>query len=113
MHPIFIFHTIPCVISEKTLASLRYAEVFLAMLTQFLVPSAKKRWLRFAMPKFSSQFLHNSLCHHCFSNFHETGDVGTTDIIDVAIGLSSIFYTLLMDGMHDLVKSFIYFVCRP
>ncbi len=63
MHPIFIFHTIPCAISEKTLASLRYAEVFLAMLTQFLVPSAKKRWLRFAMPKFSSQFLHNSLCH--------------------------------------------------
>ena len=39
MHPIFIFHTIPCAISEKTLASLRYAEVFLAMLTQFLVPS--------------------------------------------------------------------------
>lgn len=39
MHPIFIFHTIPCAISENTLASLRYAEVFLAMLTQFLVPS--------------------------------------------------------------------------
>ena len=60
MHPIFIFHTIPCAISEKTLASLRYAEVFLAMLTQFLVPSAKKRWLRFGHQRKNVGFA--SLC---------------------------------------------------
>ena len=57
---------------------------------------ANRPWLRRA--------LYNSLRHHGVSDLHEAGDVGTLDIVDIAIGLLAILDALLMDGRHNLVQ---------
>lgn len=47
--------------------------------------------------------LHNSLSHHCMGYFHETCNVCSFYIIYVTISFCSVFHTLFMNIMHDLM----------
>ena len=40
----------------------------------------------------------DSLREHCLGNLHEAGDVGTFDIVDIAVGLFAILYALGVDA---------------
>ena len=47
--------------------------------------------------------LYNTLGHHGVGHFHETGDVCTLHVVDVAVCFSTIFHTLFVDTEHDAV----------
>ena len=78
-------------------------------------PSAEKSWLRYATPSLPLMIAtsNDALCHHSFSNLHEASDVGTANVVDVAVRLCAILHALLVNGMHDLVQLLVYFLCRP
>lgn len=50
---------------------------------------------------------------HSISNLDESGNVGTLDIINESSIILSIFHTLFMDTLHDLLKFLINFVSGP
>ena len=41
--------------------------------------------------------LNDSLLKHCLGDFHKAGDVGTLDIVDVTVRLSSVFHASLVN----------------
>lgn len=51
----------------------------------------------------STGSLNDTLCHHGAGHFHESGNVGSLHVVDVAVGLGSVFYALGMDILHDAV----------
>ena len=55
--------------------------------------------------------LHDSLLKHCTGNFHEAGDIGTFDIVDITVRLSAIFHTSLVNVRHNAVE-FLVNLCR-
>ena len=73
-------HNPLCHHREKTLATLRFAEVF---------------WRRFGTES------DDSLCHHRLGNFHEASDVGAFDVVHVAVRLGAVLHAVLVDVLHD------------
>ena len=47
--------------------------------------------------------LNDALCHHGIGHLHESGNIGTLHVVNVAIGTSAILHTLFVDGVHDVV----------
>ena len=45
--------------------------------------------------------------------FHKSCNVGTFYVIDISVRFSSVFYTLFMDVMHNLVQFFVHFLSSP
>ena len=43
-----------------------------------------------------------SLTHHRMGHFHEAGDVGTFDIVDI-VAFAAVLDALLVDAAHDVV----------
>lgn len=58
-------------------------------------------------------YLDYALCHHGFSYFHETGDVGAFDIIDISVGFCAVFDAVAVDVFHYEVQAMVNFLCRP
>ena len=48
-----------------------------------------------------------TLSHHGASDLHEASDIGTLDVVDVAVGLFAVLDALLVDAVHDFVESLI------
>lgn len=48
--------------------------------------------------------LNYTLLKHCLSDLHESGDICTLNIIDVAVWLSTVLDACLVDVRHDAVK---------
>ena len=48
-------------------------------------------------------YLYDSLCHHCFGNFQESCYVCTLYIVYVAISFRTIFHTVSVNVIHDVV----------
>lgn len=46
------------------------------------------------------------------SHLHETGHVGTSDEVEITIGLS-VADALVMDSSHDVVQTFVDLLSRP
>ena len=48
--------------------------------------------------------LYKSLCHHGLGNLDEAGNIGTLNIVHIAIGLGSILNTYRVNLVHDVVQ---------
>lgn len=57
--------------------------------------------------------LYYALCHHGLGDFHEAGNIGALDVVDVAIGLCAVVAALLVDVLHYLMESLIDFFLAP
>ena len=57
--------------------------------------------------------LDGSLLKHCLCHFHEAGDVGALDVVNLAVRLGTEFYALLVDALHDEVEFVINFLGIP
>lgn len=63
--------------------------------------------------KSSTRILDDTLLEHSSSDFHEAGDVGTFDIVDMTVWLSTVFDACFVDALHDEVELVVYFLSRP
>ena len=57
--------------------------------------------------------LDHTLCHHGASDFHEAGDIGALDVVDVTIRLLAVLDALLVDAVHNFVQALIDIGCAP
>ncbi len=55
----------------------------------------------------------DALSHHGAGHFHEAGDVGALDVVDVAIGLLAVELALTMDSFHDFAQTGVDFFGSP
>ena len=56
---------------------------------------------------------YNALRHHSMSYLHETGNICTLHVVDVAISFCTIFHALFVDAEHNAVQLFIHFGSTP
>ena len=64
--------------------------------------SAMRRWVS-----------DDALAEHCAGYFHETGNVGAFHVVDISVGLGTVFDALVVDVAHDLMESLVYFTGGP
>ena len=57
--------------------------------------------------------LHYALGEHSLCHLHESGDIGTADVVDVSVGLFAVFDTLLVYRFHDVVQALVDLVGAP
>ena len=93
---------------------LGFAELANAMLRRcYTTPWAFfSPWLRRACECHAAALLYNALGQHGFSNLHESGNVGTLDIVDVVTVLA-VLHTLGMNAGHNLMQHLVYFCASP
>ena len=68
------------------------------------------------IPPFSLSCLRGSddaLCHHGAGDFHEACDVGSLDVVDVAVGFLAVVCALLVYAVHYLVEACVDFLGCP
>ena len=57
--------------------------------------------------------LYDTLCHHCFCNFHEACNISTFDVVDITIFIGPVFDALLVNTVHNLVQTSINICFTP
>src|SRR5574344_2302886 len=50
---------------------------------------------------------------HCISHFHKSGYISTFHLIEEVVIVCTVFHTLFVNVVHNLMQSFINFFCTP
>ena len=58
-------------------------------------------------------YLEDALCHHGLCYFHEACNVGSLDVVDVAVGFGAVLDAVLMDILHNPKELGVDFLCLP
>lgn len=74
----------------------------------YLVVSRRVRLLNFDSPG-----LDDALSDHGVGYLHEAGDVGSLHVVDKAVGLGAVLYTLCVDVAHDFVETVVDLLGTP
>ena len=60
-----------------------------------------------------SEGVEDALRHHCVGYFHESGDVGAIDVVDVSVVFAAEFYATVVYSGHYFAQAVVDFLCGP